>query len=144
MESRSFSARWYKCLLAGAFAMFSAFIAGPLLQDYPAIAATVGLPLAVLAVRAGRIKVVIHADGMLIRGLYRTRRIPWEEIVDVVVGPGSGVGLRWRIPVVVLRVGSVRIEDLRSLREPSVVDRAVAQAQTFLALRTSPGSDGWE
>jgi hypothetical protein len=139
LEQTSFSARWYRISLGGTFAMFALFLGGPFVPTYPVVAAVVAAPLMGVAVRALRAGVRLSPDGVEVRGIWRTRRASWDQVESVHVGLGSSTGLRWRIPVFVLHQGVIRAEDVRSLREESVVDRVIEQARKYLP--ASPDSN---
>jgi hypothetical protein len=128
--------------MAGTFGMFAVFLGGPLVSFYPPLAVLVGAPLGYLAIRAARTGLRVSAGGIEVRGVYRTRRASWDQVEDVIVARGSSVGLRWRIPVIIVHSGTIRAEDLRTLREPSVVDDAVAHAKSLLALFSPDSSRG--
>lgn len=123
--------RWYAVMAASMWAMFAVFLGGAFVPWSPLVGLLVAAPMLWFSVRSARISLTLSADGAVVRGMYRTRRVAWDDVEDV-VGAGSSTGLRWRIPVIVLKHGAVRVDDLRSLREPSIVDEAVAAAQRYL------------
>jgi len=86
----------------------------------------------VLVIRAARGATVEFTDHeIVVRGVLKTRRIAWDEVRSVGVVPGSSAALvPWRVPCFELRDGTaVRIDEIRSLGEPSLVDAVVADAR---------------
>jgi len=50
----------------------------------------------------------LKRDGIVIHNFWRSWEIPWNEITEVVVTQGGGVGPMWYIPTVRLQSGRVR------------------------------------
>lgn len=124
---------WARVFLAATFGFMAIAFAGSLAGSLPWLGAVLSSPFAWLAVRSARLAVLMSEDGVEVRGLFRTQRCDWDEVQDVRVTSGSSTGLRWRIPTFVLRDGEIRAEELRSLREGSVVDAAIAAGRRHLS-----------
>jgi len=103
-----------------------------------AAVAFVGLGLVFLtaaAVRSWQVPVVTMDDhAVVLRTFIRTRQIMWSDVRDVGVTRGSSAALLpWRVPYFEKTDGVVvTADDLRSLREPSVVDEVVTDARRRL------------
>lgn len=134
-----FVVRWYRAVLVSAFGFFAVLLLS-LAASSDNIAAVlwvlVWLPLMLLlAVRAARAaSVEFQADEVVIHGLLRTRRVAWSRVREVGVTRGTSAALLpWRVPCFELDDGStVRADEIRSLREASIVDEVVAEARRRL------------
>jgi Bacterial PH domain len=139
-DSVSFIMWPYRLVMAGFFVFAAlmfvemALIANvggvALLPEYLGAIACVGL--ATRAGQAGRID--IGPDGVTIRALQRTRRLPWARIHEVRVVAGTSM-LRSdvRVPYFDLGKGKgVRADEVRSMKPHSVVDEVVAECNRRL------------
>lgn len=93
------------------------------------------LALFLVTVHVSRIaQIDLNEDEVVIHG-WRTRRIPWPLIKEVGVTRGSSAALLpWRVPYLKLEDGStVRADEIRSMRDPSIVDEVVAAVSRRLA-----------
>lgn len=68
-------------------------------------------------------------SGLIVRSLWRTKRVQWEEVRSVEVGPGTSAALiPWRVPCLVLKDGStICADEIRSLRSGGVVQEIVEE-----------------
>ena len=129
--TRRFTVWWYRVLLLVVFVLLALLLASQLSRAtvwfvVPGLAC-----LAAVLVRAARVgSIEFRAHDVVIRGL-RTRRLPIARIRNVgITRGGSAALLPWRVPFFQLDDGSiVRADDVRSLREDSVVDRVVEEAR---------------
>jgi hypothetical protein len=136
---RRFTLWWYRLVVVTFFAAASAAMASLLaaaseLGARLYVGAGLVLMMAVL-VRAARCATVeLRDDEIVIRGL-RTRRVRWSQVRDVGVTRGSSAALiRWRVPYLELDDGStVRADEIRSLREGTVVDEVVEEVRRRLS-----------
>lgn len=138
-QTTRFVVRWYRLVTAvffGTLAITLAAMVGPELSNPAAV--TVGFPgvgLALIAtIRSARSATIeFRKEEVVLHELLRTKRIPLSHVRSVGVTGGSTVMLAWRVPYFELNDGSaVRAEELRSLREPSIVDDVVDEARRRL------------
>lgn len=129
----TFAVGWYRALLASTFGVIALCLGGALAAAVPWLALLLAAPPAWIAVRAARCGLRLSPSGVEVRGVFRTRRAEWDRVRDVRIGSGSSTGLPWRIPVFVLEDGELRAEEVRSLREDAVADRAIDCARSFLS-----------
>jgi hypothetical protein len=135
--------RWYRVVMT-ATAMFFGVVMISLTASTGHLGVKVWLVMWLLGVlfitvRAPRSATVEFSEHeLVIRGVFRTRRIEWGLVRDARVGSGSSAALvPWRVPCFELEDGStVLADEVRSLRGPSVVDDVVAEARRRLQ---SPG-----
>ncbi|MCB0976932.1 MAG: hypothetical protein KDB02_05685 [Acidimicrobiales bacterium] len=93
------------------------------------------LVMAVLWHRSLRSATIEFRDGeVVLYGLLRNKRIAWYQVREVGVTRGTSAALLpWRVPFFTLDDGStVLADEIRSLREPSIVDDVVAEARRRL------------
>lgn len=131
-----FVVRWYRTMLVATFGFLSVLLLS-LLSPGGNVAtmlwvvawAPLMLLLAIRATRAASVE--FGGSEIAIRGLFRTRRIALARVRGVGVARGSSAALLpWRVPYFELDDGSiVRADEIRSFREPSVVDDVVAEAR---------------
>ena len=137
---RRFVVRWYRAVLIAAFWLFAvlmASLAAAATQNIAALAFLVLAGGAVLfvAVRSLRsASIEFRDDELVLYGLLRNKRIALARVRDVGVTRGTSAALLpWRVPYFALDDGStVRADEIRSLREPSIVDDVVAEASRRL------------
>jgi hypothetical protein len=133
---RRYVVRWYRATLITAFSSFAGLL---LLLLFPVenvgtvlwVAAWVPVMI-VLVVRACRAaQIEFREREIVVFGLLRTRRIPLDRLRSVGVTRGSSAALLpWRVPYLELEDGStIRVDEIRSFREPSIVDEVVAEAK---------------
>ena len=75
-----------------------------------------------------------RTNEVLLYGLLRTKRVAWSRVrkADATQGTSAAL-LPWRVPCFELDDGSiVRADEIRSLREHSIVDDVVAEARRRL------------
>ncbi len=118
----------HRVVLGGFCLVFGAVLASAIFRDSGPVFAIPGLALlvvGVLAARGGRVE--FRPDELVIRQTWRTRRIPRQDVTAVGVTRGSNVaGLPWRVPFFKPSKGPiVTVEEIRSLRTGTVVDRVV-------------------
>lgn len=124
-----------------AFTQLAEIATGDTSDGAVVVAAISGLVLGgsiVIALRQSRCAVVeLDKDGVLIVSWWKSRRLAWSDIVGVEVVRGSSAALvPWRVPGFELTDGSlVRVDEIRSLRTPSVVDSVVEDARRRLEER---------
>ena len=130
-----FTVWWYRLMLVFFFAFAASTFGYSVAQDSLPLALVLTAPMVFLLVRSARCATVrLDDDGVEIRGLFRTRRAKWEDVQEVDVVDGSSTGLPWRVPAFVLRTHVIRAEEVRSLRDRSVVDEVVAEADRRRAM----------
>ena len=132
-NKRVYVVRWYRLLVGGYMVFVSV---ASLVMAAQAVAADrqnlllapFVLAMFVLALRAVRSATVEVSDvEVSVRGQFRTRRVALDEVVSVGVAAGSTMMLAWRVPYIELRDGSViRMDEIRSQAEPSIVDDVIA------------------
>lgn len=135
--------KWYRLVLALAFAillLLTCSLLGEARKNPVAVGfiGTTAALLGVLTYRGSRAATLtISPSEVIIRTLLRTRRVPLDQIRDVGVGHGSSAALiPWRVPEFLLVDGStIRADEIRSLREPSVVDAVVDACLAQIARR---------
>lgn len=134
-----FVVRWYRAVAVSAFGFFALLLLWMAASsDNIAVALWVLVwmpPMLFVAVRSLRSATIeFRDDEVLLCGVFRTKRIAWARIRRVDVGRGTSAALlRWRVPYFELDDGStVRADEIRSLREPSIVDDVVAEARRRL------------
>lgn len=135
-EVDRFVVRWHRAVLVAAFGFFTVLLLS-LLSPGGNVAtmlwvlawAPLMLLLTIRAARAASIE--CGSVDIAIRGLFRTRRIALGRVRHVGVTRGTSAALLpWRVPYFELDDGSiVRADEIRSFREPSVVDDVVAAAR---------------
>ena len=137
--SVGFVAWWYRGVLFTAFSAFALLLLSLLSgSKNPATAVWVILwaPLMILlALRSARsAALTVDADEIVIHTLLRTRRIPLSSVRRVTVTRGTSAALiRWRVPAFELDDGTiVRADEIRGLRQPSLVDAVVTEVQRNL------------
>jgi hypothetical protein len=74
----------------------------------------------------------LRHEGIFIHNFWRSWRIPWNEITEVVVTKGDGVGATWYVPAVRLQNGKER--RISSLGSANDQYRAQMAAQTLAAI----------
>lgn len=138
-ESCRFVIPWHRAALVGTFGLFTVLLLSlAVSSDNVAVLiwVLVWLPLMVLlTVRSARAtSIEFEADLVVIHGLFRTRRLAWNQVHDVGVTRGTSAALLpWRVPYFELNDGSsVLADEIRSLREPSIVDDVIAEARRRL------------
>jgi hypothetical protein len=136
--SARFTLWWYRLMLVGAFGFFAVLLLSLLLTADNVVAMLyTGAGLIAMLVVVARVSrsasVELGEDEIVIRGL-RIRRFAWERVRDVGATRGSSAALLpWRVPYFELDDGSiVRAEEIRSLREGTIVDEVVAEARNHL------------
>jgi hypothetical protein len=124
---------WYRLSLLSAFTFFAALELILLLGARDAGGRVfIGVSLLVVvgfAARATRMGVLdLNDEGVVVYGLWRTRRLSWASIDEVGVTRGSSASLLpFHVPFFKLSDGSlIRAQEVRSLRTPSIVDEIVA------------------
>jgi hypothetical protein len=135
-----FVVQWYRTVLVVFFGLASLTIVSLLVSSASNPAAVVyfvvtGGALLFVAARSFRVATIeFREDEVRLYGLLRTKRIAWARVRDVSVTRGtSAASLRWRVPCFELDDGSiVRADEIRSLREPSIVDDVVSEARRRL------------
>lgn len=137
-RSSRFTLWWYRLMLLSAFGFFAVLLLSLLLAADNAVAMLyTGAGLVAMLLVAARVarsaSVDLGEDEIVIRGL-RIRRFAWGRVRDVGVTRGSSAALLpWRVPYFKLDDGSiVRADEIRSLREGTIVDEVVAEARTHL------------
>jgi hypothetical protein len=135
-----FVVQWYRAVTVGFFwfavitmaSMFASALSNPAAVAWIVVSGGAVLFVAVRSLRSATIE--FRGDEVLLYGLLRTRRVAWSRVRDVGVTRGSSVALlSWRVPYFELDDGSrVRADEIRSLREPSIVDLVVAEARRRL------------
>jgi len=136
-----FVVQWYRAVLVAFFWLLVITMASLLvsaMSNPAAVAWTVVSGGAVLfvAIRSLRSATIeFRDDQVVLYGLVRSKRIEWAQVRDVGVARGTSAALLpWRVPYFTLADGStVRADEIRSLREPSIVDEVVAEARRRLA-----------
>lgn len=141
-EEPRFVCWWYRLLCVGSLSLFSIILAVQSISAWPkpvAIAFSVAtlLPLSWMVIRTTRTaSVELRASHLIIRGLLRTRSIPWSDIEGADVGRGSTALLTWRVPVVLLHgSGTIFIDEVRSRRSNTIVDDVVRSITSRLGDR---------
>lgn len=130
-----FTVWWYRLMLVFFFAFAASTFGFSVAEDSLPWGLVLTAPMVFLLVRSARCATVrIDDDGVEIRGLFRTRRAKWEDIQEVDVTTGSSTGLPWRVPGFVVGNRVIRADEIRSLREGSIVDEVVAEANRRRAL----------
>lgn len=127
---------WYRILLVGAFAVFGALLLSLGLRS-PSVGGRVFsgvslIPTVFILARATRTaRIDLTVDGVVIYGLFRTRRMRWSQVRQVSVGAASSATpLPWRAPTFHLDDGTeVVANEVRSLSRESIVDRVVTEAR---------------
>jgi hypothetical protein len=137
---RRFVVRWYRAVLIAAFWFFVAVMAplvasaaeNPAALAFLVVAGCAVLFVAVRSLRSASIE--FRDDEVVLYGLLRDKRIAWAQVRDVGVTRGTSAALLpWRVPYFALDDGStVRADEIRSLRKPSIVDDVVAEAHRRL------------
>lgn len=137
--TRRFVIWWYRALVTGFFGVvaitMSSMLAPALPNPTAATLLLVGLgPALFVTVRSARSATIeFRDDEVLLYELLRTKRIPWSRVREVGATGGSTLMLAWRVPYFQLDDGStVRADEVRSLREPSIVDDVVAEGRRRL------------
>lgn len=135
-----FVVQWYRAVLMVAFwffvvamgSMLASAVSNPAAVAWFAIAAGALLFVAVRSLRSATIE--FRDDEVLLYGLLRTKRVAWSKVRDAGVTRGTSAALLpWRVPYFEMDDGStVRADEIRSLREPSIVDDVVAEARRRL------------
>lgn len=104
----------------------------PAAVAYVVVAGSTLVFVAVRSLRSATIE--FRDDEVVLYGLLRNKRIAWARVCDVGVTRGTSAALLpWWVPYFELNDGSaVRADEIRSLREPSIVDDGVAEARRRL------------
>lgn len=131
-----FVVRWYRAVAVSAFGFFAVLLLWMAASsDNIAVVLWVFVwlpPMLFVVVRSLRSAMIeFRDDEVLLYGVFRTKRIAWTRIRRVDVGRGTSAALLpWRVPYFEFDDGSsVRADEIRSLREPSIVDDVVAEAR---------------
>lgn len=93
------------------------------------------------AVRSTRSATIEFTDHeIVLYQLLRTKRLPWSDVRGVGVTQGTSMALvSWRVPCFELADGAtVLADEIRSLREPSIVDEVFAEARRRLEREDRP------
>lgn len=135
-----FVVQWYRAVLVAFFgllvitmaSLLASAISNPAAVAWTVVSGGAVLFVAVRSLHSATIE--FRADEVVLYGLLRNRRIAWARVRDVGVTRGTSAALLpWRVPYFTLDDGStVRADEIRSLREPSVVDDVVAEARRRL------------
>lgn len=138
--AKRFVVRWYRAVLVVAFGFY--VVVGVVIlssaTENPAALLSSGIGLVAFGVVAARslrsATIEFRDDEVVLYGLLRNKRITWADVRDVGVTRGTSAALLpWRVPYFELDDGStVRADEIRSLREPSIVDDVVAEARRRL------------
>lgn len=107
-------------------------ISNPAAVAWTVVSGGVVLFVAIRSLRSATIE--FRDDEVVLYGLLRNKRIEWAQVRDVGVTRGTSAALLpWRVPYFTLDDGStVRADEIRSLREPSIVDEVVGEARRRL------------
>ena len=131
MRDEVFRVWWLRLLLFVTFGFGAACMLPWVGYFWPL--ALLALPLGYLAVRGAMSGVQLTSDDVIVRGVFRTRRAGWNEVDRVRETAGSSTGLPWRVPEFVLRDGSIKAQEVRTLRrENSVVDDVIEASRQLL------------
>ncbi len=148
---RAFRPWPWNLVLAAITLMFTAILAGVVVTEQAPVAravyAVLAAAFAALTVRVLGQGVVIGPDGVAVRGIWRTERIPWDAIADVsyqqagerLLRPTWAPVLRLSRPLAEGGPTQLELEIVRSFRSRTpgrtVAERAAGAIRQALAAR---------
>jgi hypothetical protein len=143
-----FVVAWYRTVIVGGFGVGAVLTCSLVFRarDWPSVVVCVAgaAVIAAFAIRGWR-TATIEFRGSEIRylGLVTARSVALAEVRDIRVGRGSSAALLpWRIPVFEMADGTVECADnIRSLKQDSVVDAVITEARSRLDAFRSGSSD---